>query len=639
MSITPVQLSRISTLQQSTSSLNSLNRTQASLLTIENELNTGKSLNSPSDNPTNSAIAQQLHKTLEYRQGYLANLQQGQAKLSQIDSTLGASGGIIDLLRQAQNTASANVGSDVSASNRSAAAVTIQSIYSSILTVSNQQFEGAYLFGGDSNTQPFSESAGGVQYKGSNNPLENVFDVGTTLATGVKPSDVFGTSSAPSGNGADITPAVTSNTRVGDLRGASGNGVKLGSITLGDGTTTATLDLSKADTVGDITTIINGAGLNVTAAIGASGLILTGGAGANISVSDVSGGTAAQDLGISTLVATPGPVIGAALSPKLTTLTALSDLNGGAGLDVTGGLLIKDGTANAVVDLSGATTVQDLLNKINSSGTGALARINSAGNGIEIVNSVQGTRLSIGENGGTVATTLGVRTYSPATQLSQLNGGKGIGTAGAGKPDIQITAHDGSTFSVDLSGAKSVQDVIDAINLASPGSVTASFATTGNGIVFNDSTAGSSNLQVEAVNNSTAAKDLGIAGTTSNATLTGSDANPAQSGGIFSALLQLQTALQNNDQAGITAASVAIQSSLDQVIKVDGQVGARVQEMDSHQSTLASQNVATQTLLSSLEDTNYTTAITQFQTLQNSLQASLQATAKVLNLSLLSFLQ
>ncbi len=70
-----------------------------------------------------------------------------------------------------------------------------------------------------------------------------------------------------------------------------------------------------------------------------------------------------------------------------------------------------------------------------------------------------------------------------------------------------------------------------------------------------------------------------------------------------------------------------------------GQVGARVQELDNHQTTLQSQNVATQTLLSSLTDTDYTSTITQFQTLQNSLQASLQATAKMLNLSLLNFLQ
>ena len=62
--------------------------------------------------------------------------------------------------------------------------------------------------------------------------------------------------------------------------------------------------------------------------------------------------------------------------------------------------------------------------------------------------------------------------------------------------DFQVTRTDGTNFSVSLTGAQTVQDVIKAINLASGGTATAgvgvnaSFATTGNGITLTDSAGG-----------------------------------------------------------------------------------------------------------------------------------------------------
>jgi flagellar hook-associated protein 3 FlgL len=63
-----------------------------------------------------------------------------------------------------------------------------------------------------------------------------------------------------------------------------------------------------------------------------------------------------------------------------------------------------------------------------------------------------------------------------------------------------------------------------------------------------------------------------------------------------------------------------------------------VQELESRQNRLDDQNVATKSLLSSLEDTDFTEAVSRFQTLQTALQASLQTSGRMLNLSLLDFL-
>jgi flagellin-like hook-associated protein FlgL len=205
--------------------------------------------------------------------------------------------------------------------------------------------------------------------------------------------------------------------------------------------------------------------------------------------------------------------------------------------------------------------------------------------------------------------------------------------------ELQVSRQDGTNFQVEIGGAQTIQDVIDAINTADAGGgVTASFATTGNGIVLNDSTAGPNKLSVISINFSTAAKDLGLDQAPVGSTLTAKDTNGIDVPGVFGNLAKLQTALAANDQAGITAAAEGLKSDYDRIVRVRGETGARIQELDSRQSNLQDENLATTGLLSNLKDTDFTAAISQFQTLQTSLQASLQSTARILNLSLMDFL-
>src|SRR5207244_4302852 len=102
----------------------------------------------------------------------------------------------------------------------------------------------------------------------------------------------------------------------------------------------------------------------------------------------------------------------------------------------------------ANVDLAGAVTVEDMLNRINSSGTGVRAEINDTQTGINILNPTQGTQLTIAENGGTTVTDLGVRSFNPNTQLSELNNGKGVRTVAG--DDVTIKNTTGTSFGVDL---------------------------------------------------------------------------------------------------------------------------------------------------------------------------------------------
>src|SRR5690242_19817443 len=132
MAILPLNVARVSNAMKLNTASSTLTRTQAQLLVVQNELSTGKKLNSPSDAPGDAAIAQQLHKVLEQRSAFLTNIQQGTSQLSAVDSTLGS---VNDLLALAQTIASSNVGSDVTADQRASAAEVVKSIMNQMLSL------------------------------------------------------------------------------------------------------------------------------------------------------------------------------------------------------------------------------------------------------------------------------------------------------------------------------------------------------------------------------------------------------------------------------------------------------------------------------------------------------------------------
>ena len=487
-------ITRISNLLQGNLLTQSIGSTQQQMLTVENELSTGKQVNVPSDNPSAAASIQQLQQTLTTSQSWSDNVNSATAQLNQMDSSLGSLG---DLLQQAQSTASANVSSTTTAAARQAAATTIDSLSTEALALANTQYDGSYLFGGDqASSAPYASVANGVQYTGTGKTLSNFFNGNSVVDFQVSGSSTFGGISDPIGGTTNLQPALTPDTRISDLAGATSTGVTLGSVQVSNGTTTKTVDLSSADTVQDVVDDINNAGLaGVTASVGANGIDFAATGGANVSVSESGNGNTAAQLGI---LKPAGGGAGTAwdgqsVQPKLTDLTPLSALDGGTGI-TTGSFTITDGTQSKTISLAGMNTVGDLLNAINTAGLGANASIDPAGTALQVSNTVQGSSLTISENGGTTATDLGIRSFSPSTPLSSLNNGDGVNTVTG--HDLGITTADGTDVQVDLDGATTVQNVLDKINAASGGKVVASFSTTGNGIVLTDTTTGTGKLAV-----------------------------------------------------------------------------------------------------------------------------------------------
>ncbi len=640
MAILPLQLARVSNQLRTSIAQSQLAKTQQQLIEVQNQLATGNRINTPSDDPGNAAIVQQLQKTLEKAEAYSANIAQAKSSLGNMDATLAD---VSDLLLQAQTLASANVGSDVTPEARINAASIVDSLYSQALSLANKQFNGVYVFGGDKSTKaPYTGQAGGVQFVGSTQVLSNAYDDNTQMPFMVNGGQVFGAMSARAAGAKNLNPDVSATARLIDLNGALGNGIQPGAIQVSNGAITRTVDLSNAASIGDVINTINSANVGgITAGINAAGngLTLTAGAGDNILVTDPGGGSTAADLGILHKTASGNgiSVVGADVTAKVTPLTKLVDLRGGAGIDPAG-FKITNGTVSATIDLSTITTVEGLLNAVNGANLGVRAQINADGSGIDILNTTQGTEMSISEVGGTTASQLGVRTFSPSDALTDLNNGKGL-TLGSGA-DLTITRTDGSSFQVDLNGAQTAQDAIDAINAADAGGgITASFATNGNGLILTDATSGAGALSVANANGSNVVKELGLDSAPISGQIVGKDVNPVVVGGVFANLAKLAQSLRSSDTAGITSAAQALKSDYDQTVLVRGQTGARVQELESRANRLDDQNLATQALLSSLKEVDFTTAITQFQGLQNALQAGLQTTASILNLSLLDYLK
>jgi flagellar hook-associated protein 2 len=301
------------------------------------------------------------------------------------------------------------------------------------------------------------------------------------------------------------------------------------------------VSIATATSVGDVIDAINTAGGGrVKADLSADGkgisLVDTSGGGGAITVTALNDSSAAHDLGIDTTDPS-GTIAGHDLLGSLGTVL-VSSLNGGKGIAL-GTISIKDrsATASIDVDLSGAKSVQDILDTINNSGAKVKASLTDAGDAIQIQDTSGGTgNLQIDDaNGGTTAQSLGIagdfdtsvlnvkgtdlhRQYvSETTLLSKYNGGKGVAPG-----SIRITNSKGASANISINTNQvSIGDVIQQINQRGIG-VTASINDDGNGILLTDTAGGGSFLKVSDVD-STTAKDLNIAGTATSTTLDGAE--------------------------------------------------------------------------------------------------------------------
>ncbi len=312
-------------------------------------------------------------------------------------------------------------------------------------------------------------------------------------------------------------------------------------------------------------------------------------------------------------------------------------------LDIASGLVITNGGPPVTVDTSGVETVEQLLNRLNRPEFGLVATINDSHTGIDVRTKRSGADFSIGENGGTTASDLGIRTYKLTDKLADLNRGVGVGQIEG--DDLTITTANSSGFTVDLAGAVTIGDVINKINTASGngGVVTARLATTGNGIEIIDNTSGADLLTVSKFDESPAAENLGFisAGQTSVSgagRVQSADNLTYEVDSVFNSLMRLRTALQDNNAPEIGRAIERIDEDIDRVTFARAEVGAKLKTLDDIEYRLQDEDVQLKQALSETIDVDLAEAISNYTARQYALQASLQVTANLLQVSLLNYL-
>ena len=651
MAISPVNLTRISTTLQYQSTLGNLQQSQQSAFISQNHISSGRNFVTISEDPTGSSRVLELTSVLEQQSQFLRNLQHADDVLSSADYAVGE---ITPLINEATTIALQNIDSITSAAERESAAELIASIRTQLMMVGNRQLEGRYIFAGqETTTVPFVEALGGVAYLGDVGEMSVRIDRHESVVINVPGSELFGALSSRIASSADLAPAVTEETRISDLSDVDTDLIRSGRLVIREaGQVAFAVDLSGADTLGDVVTRINdaatAAGSPVTAGLTSTGLEIDPG-NATITVGDTGTGQVAEALGIRTATETTDVITGDPLSPRVTRLTAIADLAGGAGqtegegLDLTSGLVITNGSKSVTIDLSTAETVQDVINIINNAGVYVHARINDDGTAIDLFNQVSGTSLTVAENGGTTAADLGLRTFERATTLDELNNGHGIPIV-EGEDDLEITARDGSSFTVNLDGAFTVGDVIDLINAAAEeagSTVSADLAEVGNGIRITDSGGGDQSLSVADYGLSTAASALGLAGSADAdvGEWVGEDVNPTRTEGVFDVLVELERALREDETAAISAAADRLDGLTLEVTRIHGVVGARAEGVQDELTQMGDAAATTEMLISEVQDLDYTEAVTQLMAAQTQLQGTLQTATQLLNQSLLDYLR
>ena len=614
----------------------SISAGQRELVRYQEQVATGKRFFLPSEDPSAAIRSISLMKLLDRKGQMMTNITADKATLSVTETALST---VSDGLNKAKQLITAGIGDSVSDVERQGLAIEAGSVLRQLLNAGNTQFRGRYLFAGSENGQaPFSmlgENA--VRYEGDSFSIDSFIDIGLQQSNNVDGLSAFGAFSPALGR--DVNPALSLSARVSDLYG--GQGVKLGqiSISLSASPPTQTIDLSGAQTIADIKAQIEAAfppaAVTVSINAAANGLQITPASG-TVTVADVNGGFVAADLGIR--ATTVASINGGDLNPRITGATLLSSLNGGTGVGPTAGngLHIVNGITTKDIDISSATTVEDLLNLLRDPSLGLSAEISANGAGLDIRTRLNGANFSIGERNGNNATLLGIRTTVASTPLAELNFGRGVPVNGGLKLDI--TRRDGTSVSVDLSGAVTVQDVITKINAVDPGNLVASQVSVGNGLRLTDNS-GTGPLNVGKNEISSAlALDGTEPGPVNTNALIGREPNYKEASGSLNLLTRLQDALTRGDDVELTRLNQLIDAEIGRVNQVRGEIGGRLKTLDEIEGRLKDADVDTRQALSDVYDANLADVLTQITNFQSTFEATLRIAAQTMQLSLANYL-
>ncbi len=322
------------------------------------------------------------------------------------------------------------------------------------------------------------------------------------------------------------------------------------------------------------------------------------------------------------------------LSPRLTVNTPLSSVKLGQGIG-TGTFTITDRAGGTgTVNVTPGMTVGNLISAINGSGANVTASLPASGTySFQIVDNNTTTvtgPLRINDTAGTTAASLGIAGNRPVRVMKSdsLRPSATAGTAladlygGIGLPLSDISVINGSTSAtVSFAGASTVGDIINAIN-ASGANVTSALNANGTSLTLTSNNP-STVAYAKDINAGKTADQLGIGGGRN----------------LILNLQRLSAALKNNDVKAISGLLDNLSTSIDTTSSMRGEIGARINRLDTNTTQLESSKADVTTMLSNAQDADMAKAISDFSLLQAAYQATARTTAQIIQPSLLNFLK
>lgn len=456
--------------------------------------------------------------------------------------------------------------------------------------------------------------------------------------------------------GGAVTDSYNEPTAVATTAGGSGEAFDFAAgMQIENGGETFNISVETAETVEDLLNILNGAGAGIFAEINAAqtGIDLRSRwSGQDFAIGENGGRTATQ-LGVRSF--TPD--------------VQLADLNHGFGVHDTDGadfVIRRTDGIELEIDVAGAVTVQDVLDRINNhpanlaTATPIVAQMAASGNGIELVNDgppgsgalvIERRNLSqAAEDLGLIPTGLESFTaqaagVAPTTTLTMSGANNdlvisGI-VAGTGLNDVRVSVTNSGlgpgngVVTYNPANKTLVFDVDPTTTATQMIDILANNPLTGT--LFTASLAPADG----APNSGAGTVDLTATATLTGGeapTLTGTDVDPREVEGVYTALIRLRDALRENDVLGIERAIEVLDAGTTTVNFARAELGARQRTLDVLQARLESEEVDLQASLSLEIDVDITEAISNFTARQASFQASLQTAAQTLKISLLDYL-
>jgi flagellar hook-associated protein 3 FlgL len=651
MPILPVSTVRTSTPLTHQRLLHQLNADQLALQRQYDQLSTGKRVLRYSDDPAAAGRAINLNQGISRSEQLLRNAGSTESFYQAADSALAR---VDNALIQARGVAVSAAQTVNSEDERAAFALTIRESINSVFASGNTMFRDHQILGGvlnEGNALNFEGNE--IVFSGSNAVGKTAIGAGVPVDINLTGTDSLG-SNAVFLEGEELNAALDPTTRLVDLR--KGIGIEPGVIRLSGGNNFVELDAREAATIGDIADLISGIELEgrpLVASLTDDGIRIeyADGLSGTLAIQDTEGSSMAKQLSISNPQGLNAPpLIGDGLSPRVTKSTEIDDLNDGAGLDLSGGLQIQQGSRTFTIDLDDANTLGDVLIKINRSGADIRAELDEADGRIRLRSLRSGVDYSIGENGGDAARSLGIRSATEDTTLAELGRGRGV-NLNRDSADLIIERPDGRDLEIDLEGAETINDVIAIIRDHPQNQDTARVLVDlndfGNGLQVK-APPGARALTIRQTGLSDVGIRLGlippgsteISGGVVGAvdTIIGEDYLPHDAGGALDTLLRLEDAVRDGDIPEIERLQAKLDVDLDRASQSRGRVGVWSRNLIELQAATEEKVIQLTSQLSDEVDADLATVISELTQRQTALEASMRIIGQTAQLSVLNFL-